>query len=672
MSTKIQYIRNKLNRQLLVSVLGKTKYFFRDSFTLPIPADNINNTIAQPGHGLRQVVDTEKMLKISNGQLRGHGQITPVWGEEKIVWTTDLGDGFARVSGRTLLVLFTPEEATSWGDYVIGWASATNITAPKTDGFGLHTMLSEVGGGQGEARIVIPGVNLTGIADGYNNLRAMQYLLAITLNDQGALIMLSTFGTDTGNGRTWFSIPQYPLARLMWVDYDDTTNIFYPSIQFYAGNITDEKYLGHVVESVRIVDFADWAVIDGIAKFSDRFTRNDSTTLLDNNWTAASGTWGILTNRAYLPTPGTTGIKQAFHGTGLINGNGVYQWYITTPDSVVPSFRLLYRYQDTQNYYYIHNNYSRSEIHLGKIVGNSNTTTIAATGSGINWVAGNTFRITAYVEDGNHRIFVNNVLKMTFTTQTDLPNATNMGIGIGSDTSVPDRCGTAGTKFDNIVAWPFQVTLPIDGGKTPGIYTGDVIIAQDSFTDDDDTLLPDHTPEIGPVWERVITDWTIQNNSAFPTKPTLEQISTYCLQDLGIKDVECQVEITTPTDVGSVEYFGGIVGRYVDSNHFIGARLVRSDSLQLNSHEIELFGTNGGDGYVRHKVNLGNFFIANTTYTLKIQWKGSLMHVFLNNAPVISYHMSIADGDSDGTKFGLHDYYLETGCTFNNWIVKTL
>lgn len=641
-------------------------YLLRDEFLTGYAAGTMNGTASEPGPGIRQVTDMEALLAIIGDHLRGGGQVTATWGEEKIVWTDNTGAGFARANGRTLLVLFTPEEAVSWGDYVIGWASAVNITVPKTDGFGLHAMIAEAGGDIGVQRFVIPGLDLVPWSGAQKfNLRAMQYLLAITINASSTLIMLSTFGNDNKNARTYFSIPQYPLARLLWVDYADTTSPLFPSVQFYKGAsaVQEPNYLGHVLESVRVQDLAEWAAADSMSAFTDHFTRANGA--IGGGWTAVSGTWTVATGKAVQTADVWAGINPCIHASGLPTGDGVFQWFVTMPAVVTPDFYCIFRYQDINNFLCIRCLASRNGIYLTRRIAGAYTD-ISATGAGINFTAGTTFRITVYAEGASIRVFVDNVFKLQTAAGNFLAGQTLMGIGNFNNAK-------PGEAFDDVVAWPFQMTLPASiTGKVPQVLTGGAILGQDAFTGVNGTLLSAHTPDVGPAWVQDNTNWTIQGNAASGVLPSALQIQSQVVQNLGVTDCECQVDIITPADAGINEYFSGIV-KYSDSTHWIGARIVRSDSLQPNSHEIELLWCNGATQGVRHKVNLGNFYTPSTTYTLKCQWKGNLMHVFLDGAPVISYHMMAANGDPvTATKYGLHKYYLETGCTFDNWIVRAL
>lgn len=494
----------------------------------------------------------------------------------------------------------------------------------------------------------------------------MQYLIMIMLNDVGAVWMISTFGTATSAIKmTASTIPQYPLASIFWVDRSDVTAILFPYIQFYGkiGAPAAGYPNGNSLEDVRVFDVSAWSVPDALAAFSDRFSRADSNTTPGNNWTpSANSVWGISTNKLYMVSRAVAAQHFCYHETGLANGNGIFTWDWTVPPAGAPCFFLYWRFVDVDNWYRVTNG-----------GGGSNTFRIARHLAGVEneyynvaytWTPGATFRFTVYTDDDRLVVAVNNVIQYNVETAIfgQLTAATKMAVG---EWSAP----IAGERWDNIAAYPLQTTLPavFDLGKIPTILTGVAIIAQDHFTGINGTLLSAHTPDVGPAWSIPVTNWTIQGNKADPVLPVAG--FTAAVQDLGVTDAEIQATITLA--VGCDRAFPGIVGRYVDATHFIGARITWGDYAP-NFHEIELNGTGGG-GDVVHKVNLDTYFTGGSTHTLKMQFKGDLIQVFLDGEPVISYYTVAAD--TMGTKFGLYEDYLtrsQEGHVFEDWIVRAL
>lgn len=637
-------------------------WVFRDRFSADLDPGSVDGTTAAPGLGLRSAVDLESKIFTSGGRLRGGGQDTPVWGESKVVWTRPDGTGWSRKAGRTLAALILFEDTIIDADVCFGWATAVDVADPRVDGHGL------LQGTAGAIKVVLPGSTLALHGTNQRNLRPMQYLIGVTLNDIGALVWISTFGLQTGIQMTALDIPQFPMARLLWVEYSDQTATLFPSIAYYAkidwpvGGYPN----GNSVEDLRVVDPRAWADPDALAGFSDRFAREDSVVGLGNGWVAVNGVWGLTSGRAYLVSGRPpSGYYGAIHTTGLADGDGIYQWFVTMPDSATPFFGLLYRYQDPSNFYRIANK-GLQNIYLQKFVGGVESQVSAYTNP---WTPGQTYRISVIIEGGRHRLYVDNTLKFEASGHTELAEVAAMGFQIYDD-GTAGRIGTAGHKFDQVAAFPGTFTLPaeIRRGKIPDILTGGEVVAQDSFTDDDAISLTAHAAESGGAWLTDTTDWTIQSNQASPELP-LEGF-TSCVQDLGTVDAECQVEITVP--VGADDFFYGIVGRYEDADNWLSARLCMAN-YSPGAHEVELVYTLAGASNVRHKVNLGNYLAGGSTYTLKAQFKNDLVQVFLDGTPVLSYYT--IDEDPCGTMFGLGTDYLgrtDPGGLFDNWIAREL
>jgi hypothetical protein len=132
------------------------------------------------------------------------------------------------------------------------------------------------------------------------------------------------------------------------------------------------------------------------------------------------------------------------------------------------------------------------------------------------------------------------------------------------------------------------------------------------------------------------------------------------------------VNITTPA--ASDQIRAGVIVRFLDKDNFIVARLLRDDVAQLNSHEIELREVVagvvvGGDPGVVRKTNFKNFFQASTSYELKAQALGRMLHIYLNGIPVISY---LIDTLVTSTNVGLYHDDDDDGSVFSDITVKAL
>lgn len=637
---------------------------FRDLFTKQLAAGSLDGTAAEPGTGLREVTDAESKIFTADGRLRGGGQDTPAWGDSKVVFTDAAGNGFARATGRTLVGLLLPEDTIVDADIAFGWASAIDIGDPRTDGLGF---LTEDGG---EIDVIVPGFEVKLRNNAQWNMRPMQYLIGVTLNDTGAYWWISSFGdvTSAVGNYTYAPIPQYPQAALLWVDRADTTATYFPYIQYY-GKIDDPAAgypNGSSLEDLRILDVLDWSTADALASFADRFTRADSATDVGNDWTAdAGGTWGISNNQAYYAAWVSGNMHYVTHETGLADGNGIFTWDITYPTSGTPLFFLFYRYTDENNWYAIHNN-SGDYIYLRRCVDGAITD---FWGVAHTWTAGQTYHITAHIYGNYAIIAIDNVIQLSSSGANMNYHLTATKFGFG-EWYTPH----AGQRWDNVAAYPLEITLPSDfsDGMIPTIHTGGSTLAQDTFTGSNGTSLADHSAEAGGAWELDGSSaWIITDNQADPVTPLVGVF--HALQDPNTADAEAQVTMTIPDPIPEDSLLTGIVFRYVDDGNYMAARLTHMYYAH-NADEVELLRLiNDGNGEVLHKINLGAFNEAGDVRTLKVQAYGDLIQVFLQGEPIISYYTT--DDDPVGTKWGLHvdrrtGEIQDEGVLFDDWIVK--
>jgi hypothetical protein len=621
---------------------------------------------AQPGAGARDV--TGALLENLSSALRGGSQISsPTWGSSKLVWTAIGGAGFDRTAGRTFCALITLEDFAS--DMVLGFDTATNITDPRALG---HGWVNE----GGAFHVATPGRKIL-VDGGTRNIRSMQYLVGVTLNTQGAVVWISTFGTDdftapAAGMSDLYGVPAYPLARILWVEDASTTTPLYPALSFYdSGNGSPAYPNAQCVQDARLVDVATWATDNALASFADRFTRANSATLLGNNWAVDNGTGGISSNAAYFPVI-ASGFGRAYQANALpLGGDGMVCCDITVPTTAGTGFGLMLRRQDANNFLRLWTNNTTNAIHLQTWVAGGFGASVASTGAGISWVAGATNRWVVFMKGANYRIFIDGVDPFGGSWQNDANSrfitARDCGLYCINATDF------ATIRWDNFAVFPFAVTLPseITAGAVPVVYVPGSTLASDTFTDTNGTALASHTPTSGSAWTAHAGTWTIQSNRATcATGASVNQAT----QDVSSRNVECSVEVITPGAFPTGKIRSGIVVRRVDADNTLVARLYK-DPSQVGSDEIELLETIGGVGAVCHKVNLGAYFAISTTYTLKVQIAADpnggddLLQVWLDGKPRVSYKISAANV---GTRHGLHFDSVDDGCVFDAWTVKAL
>jgi hypothetical protein len=628
-------------------------YLLRDMFTIASAAPLTSPRASTPGPGIDTISDVEESFLIAAGRLRGGMQATSaVWGEAKHVW-----GAISRAAGRTLMGLISPQD--QYCDFSFGFATATNIGDQTTDGY--CWVLQD-----GELEVAAVGVNAF-ISSDLESIRAQQYLCAVVLNDVGAAVLLSTFDTSDGLGMADpVGIPKYPIARVIYVCNSGTAATLYPTYSCLDAPGDIANYSKQALEDVRVLDPVAWAGInDPLAVFTDRFTRADSNTALGNDWVADSGTWGISSNAAYIV--GTDGFQAAYHEIAD-SSDGIFLWDITVPADWNGSnhhWGGLFRRVSAGNYMVWWNNASNA-LYVSIMIDGVGAGSIIA--GGYTWTAGSSYRIAIYAKGNQYYVFVNDVA-FTTTWVTDAGSNHLAGTGIGLRT-VNEAGGTL--RWDNVAFYPHTVTLPAECqvGAVPSVLAAGSTLANDVFTDADATALAAHVPTLGSAWVIADGTWTIQSNRA-ACAAGLGTDTFYATQNIGAPNAECEVEITVPGawgDANEIVHTGII--KMLDANNYVVVRLVRH-ILQATNDEIEIIENIAGAGTVRRKVQFGyQVFTLNSSYTLKVQFYGDLLLVWLDDHPCLSYLTETAL--AAGTKFGLFQSGDDSGCVFDNWSVKAL
>lgn len=667
-------------------------YLLRDRFDTDIDAGSLDGTAAEPGPGLRELTESPDRMYALGGRLRDGGYDLNEWGNSKILWTQADGSGIARIAGRTLATIFQPTDMTMDNNLAVGWATATDVVDPREDGLGFAT------GNAGEIDIATAGQRIDLFPADLDVLTS-QYLVAVALNDIGGAVLLSTFGNDDRTvRRRGFSIPKYPRARLLWVDYADATAAMYPYVA-YSHRVDPSLARGNSIEDMRVLAVPDWCEPDGLAGFADRFARSDSSAEIGNDWAAQGGTWGLTGGKAYLVAVGANGDYVATHGTGLADGDGVFQWHVTMPDVETPAFLLVYRWRDANNFFALRNTtvagaYHRERLSIIKVV--DGVTTNLGTLTVVNWPAGDTFRFVVMVEGGRHRVYYDKTpTGLDYSGHDEFSEAATMGIGI-NNAGVAGRYGTAGHRFDNVGAWPHIVTLPnaFSDGMTPTVLTPGAIISSCSLSGTPGASVAGTTDDQGHTWEAVNADWVFTDSGAVSPGAPEDATGTFVdlVVDLGVSDAEISVDLHIPTleqftnpddpllDPGHVPPRDGIdgytngmkagpVGRFTGEgvgDSYIGVNACRA---HYTPYTNEAEGT--CIGFVPRKSQLGDFFTPGTTVRLKMQFKGEIVLFFVDDVPLTAYYADPENGA--GTKFGLHAaWWRMRYVTFSNWEARAL
>jgi hypothetical protein len=637
---------------------AKIEYLLRDQFLISVTPGSVNGTACTPGPGVRTVNDVESLINVTGGRLRSHGQTTAVWGDARITWPS-----VARANGRALVGLIDHQDGMI-ADMAFGLATANNIGNPGTDGYGWLGGLSA--GVGAELRVAANGVSV--LADAYPGpgIRSTQYLVVVAMLDTGAAILMSTFGTDDGVG--WqgpLTMPKYPLARIVYVCRAGTVDPLFPYLQFYDEAPDATAYSSHGLTDLRVVDVASWQATDALATFADRFTRADSDTTMGNSWAleGSAGTWGIASNAAYNVSGHGS---RAYHAITGNPSDGIWTWTVNCTTHAGTHWGLIFRRVDVNTFLYLTNNGAGNSIMLQEWQAGAFHGEVELF-AGFTLPDGAPARIVVSAKGNQYHLWMNDIAGAA-TWKTDAGNYCLTGTSIGMR---HDFRGTPPT-FDNVAFYPHTVTLPLEirDGAVPATRVAGATIAQDSFTDDDDTALDAHTAEAGGAWTEHQAAWTIQTNRASVVLGAGE--SGIATQELGVANCEMSLDVIFPAAyVGPAEVIlSGIIVRYLNAGNYCVVRIARGAGT-LNNQELEVLEVISGDAKVRHKTQFNvEYYALNGSYTLRVQAWGDHLQVWLDDNPVMSYIMQPALNGA--TRHGIFRGEGDSGPAFDNWLVKTL
>jgi hypothetical protein len=491
------------------------------------------------------------------------------------------------------VALVTLEDFTA--DFACGWDTATGTGDPRTVG---HGWVQE----QGSLAVITPGAKArfsvgTDVVGNQTVIKSSQYLVVVVLNDQGAWVLLSTWGTVPAllhGSNDPIGIPAYPQARLLYVDSNGSAATLYPYVSA-LGTITSYPN-GHAVEDVRMPDLpAPYNVADGIAASADRFTRADSNVSMGGSWTPVVGTWGIASNQGRLRTDGS-GNNLAIKDDGLTDRMIAADLSYATG---VARAGVILRYQDANNYVEWHNNGSTTGNRIDKVV--AGVRTVVSSSSQPALSLGTTYRYTFIVKGARYQVLRDATLIADWTNESGANFLTATKYGVSQFSGFLPSVQVV----DNAASYPLVHTLPavIGQGAVPRILTAGATLGNDTFTDTNGVRLGVHTAEAGGAWTEHSRHL---DHPGQPGECDAGGSAAIATQSLGATDVEVSVTVVAPNPLTDADDIAaGIVVRYVDANNYIVVRCLQTPS-QVNSHEIELAEVIGGSGPVVHKPNLGD------------------------------------------------------------------
>lgn len=601
------------------------QYLLRDKFTTDL---NPLVDASASEIGYRDVTGTA--FYAEDGRLRGGNTA-----EGKIVYQPySGGSGFSRVGGRTFAALLTPDDGE--GDVSLWLAE----TAGTLNGYGLRLTNTTF-------EIIEPdGNTITAVLNDGKPAKGVAYLAGITLNeDFGAVYWVSANATYTADS-DW-PIYGYPDARILYVSTLGTFATAHPTVRASTGF----SYPGGVsIEDVRLLDISTWSGEDGMAVAADRFNRADVTSPISASWTAqASSAWGISSNEAYGST-GTfngraymeAGIADVFVVATVTSGSDLGDW-----------FGLNIRDNGSNSFIRFYNN-GTANIYAQSFVSNSYQDQLTATYAAFATSQTKRWLVGAY--GNSYRVWIDgDAYTIQPFTYGYTDHETNTKFGLFGDSA-------SGQRWDNFAVYPIQLALPdeFDTGAYPQTYTAEATEFTDAFTDSDSTALATHDAD----WTVVNGTWTIQSNALAVTGSG--QLSAYVTASQA--DYEVQTDVIMVSSVDTVR--AGLTLRRADANNFVTVRCF-VDPSQLNNDEIEVQETIAGSTNVVHKCYLLNYFQNSTTYTLKAQVVGGVLHIFLDGVLQLTVYLSNSALLS-GTGVGLYEEAGGDAVTFDNFSVAPI
>jgi hypothetical protein len=587
-----------------------------------------------------------------DGALRGgatslFGGGSAAWGDARVLWETAI----TRSAGRTLMARVTPIDpgAPLWFGLLPNTSTSDPRAAANAHGwlFGQDTGI----------HITEPG-NTVQIAVSSQSARPTQYLVAHVLRAAGCITLVSGIGEAgafAGNADP-VGIPTYPQAKVLWATQTGSVSTLYAGV--YATTMPDAYPGGHCIEDVRVLDADAYAGADALTTAYDDFARADSATTLGSGWNVDAGTWGITGGAAYVPSG--SGFVRAWRAG---SADGMLICDLTVPTTPSNGFGVIVRRQDADNYVRIWNDGDANKIQIATWVGGSFGANIYTTGAGINWVAGQTYRLVVKYHGNRYRLWIDGVAKSDWETDANSRFLTATGVGLlGLETPT-------GARWDNFACYPSVVTLAaaLQRGSVPDVWAGGAVIGQDTFTDTDGTALTAHTAESGGAWTvHGAGTWAISGNAAEPTG------TTSATQAYSTAAVEVEGTLRTAAFNAALDsIFAGVLALHnADGTAFYGIRAYM-DPTQLFSDELELTIESPSLARIVKKVNIGNYWQPSSDYVLRMQARGRWLHVFLNGGGcLLSYRQT--GTVMAGTHAGMYAEALDDGTRMSGITVKVL
>lgn len=383
--------------------IGPPYYLLNDTFTTARSAGAVNGTRAEPGPGVRTVLDTNSKLSLSGGAL------TLVTGAAGNFDPTIIYTGLTRAVGRVLVAQMTVTANRAQ----LGWlgnntATTASITNARAAAFDQNTttlnVISNSGVGIAVATVVL----------------STSYQFAVVARAAGAFYFIKG-----GAFTNW---------TLLYVHTTNSQGILYP---FFCNIGTTTAFTADYMRVPAALwaptplasdGFSAWGTTDGLGH-AEGVAGGLGAGGSGLAWTQNVGTWSVSAGAAVASLTGGRAIATVDCGkadvivtaklTGGANSAAILARYVTESD-------------------YVELRHTGSNVQLVKVVGTVNTTLV---NSAVTFVAGAEIRLIC--EGQKFRAYYNNALVGTEQTIADASLASGTRVGL--------RSANAGNTFDDFV-----------------------------------------------------------------------------------------------------------------------------------------------------------------------------------------------------------------------------
>jgi hypothetical protein len=216
----------------------------------------------------------------------------------------------------------------------------------------------------------------------------------------------------------------------------------------------------------------------------------------------------------------------------------------------------------------------------------------------------------------------------------------------------PDARRLAQQRWAEEYGWLF-LSSP-SGVTATDPYAG--FLVYDTFTDDNDTALADHTPNKRPdtnAWTSLQGTWQIQSNQGKLTT-TAGDGQNVVVIDAGAADVTIQADLITGAGTNA-----GLIANCVDNDNYWLYLVDLGGNCQLYERT--------GGGFTLRDSDTFSYSSGNT-YALKVVTNGDAIDCYLDDVLKLSYSAG-GRAHKTATKHGLRTFGTDATSAFDNFTV---